>query len=233
VLHRFGNAYHIDYPMLADKGSVVIREFGILNTNVPPDVTRFYGIPFPGQYLIAPDGTVKDKLFLADYQERPTASELLLKDFGVGGNSITVKAADISAEVTISDAKSYSGHRLGVTVAFEVAPGWHIYGAPLPYEYTSTQVKFSADFVQSQSLTFPPSTPLKLKVLNQTFPVYSGSFKTVGDILLKQQLPPGDYKLTGTIEFQACNDSECKIPQSVPFALPLKINPMVPAAHKV
>ena len=50
--------------MLSDKGSVVIGEFGILNTNVPPDVARFYGIPFPGQYLIAPDGTVRTSFFL-------------------------------------------------------------------------------------------------------------------------------------------------------------------------
>jgi peroxiredoxin len=57
--------------MLSDTGSVVIRDFGILNTKVPPDVTRFYGIPFPGQYLIAPNGIVKDKLSLVDYQERP------------------------------------------------------------------------------------------------------------------------------------------------------------------
>jgi hypothetical protein len=171
--------------MLSDKGSVVIREFGILNTNVPPDVTRFYGIPFPGQYLIAPDDTVKNKLFLADYQERPTASEVLLKDFGVGGNSVTVQTAGVSAKVTVSDAKSYSGHRLGVTVAFEVAPGWHIYGTPLPAEYTRTQVKFGDDLIQSESLTFPPSTPVKFEALGQTLPVYSGSFKAVGDILLK------------------------------------------------
>jgi hypothetical protein len=232
VLHRFSDAYHISYPMLSDKGSVVIREFGILNTNVPQDVTRFYGIPFPGQYLIAPDGTVKDKLFLPDYQERPTSSEVLLKEFGVGGNSIAVKAEDVSAKVTVSDVQSYSGHRLGVIVAFDVAPGWHIYGAPLPPEYTVTQVKFSSDLVQAQLLTFPPPTPLKFEALGQTFPVYHGSFQAVGDLLLKQQLTPGDYKLAGTIEFQECNDTECKIPQSVPFALPLKIDPMVPAAPK-
>ena len=155
---------------------------------------------------------------------------MLLKDFGVGGNSVAVKVAGVSVKVTISDAKSYSGYRLGVTVAFEVAPGWHIYGAPLPADYTVTQVKFSADLIQNQSLTFPPSTPLKFQALDQTFPVYSGSFRAVGDILLKQRLTPGDYKLAGTIEFQECNDTECKLPQSVPFALPLKIDPMVPAA---
>lgn len=232
MTRRFSDAYHIGYPMLSDKGSVVIRKFGIFNTNVPQDVTRFYGIPFPGQYLITPDGIVKDKLFLPDYQERPTASDVLLKEFDNGGNSVMVKAGDVSAKVTVSDARSYSGHRLGVSVAFEVAPGWHIYGTPMPPEYTVTQVKFSGEIVQSQSLEFPAPTPLRFEALGQTFPVYHGSFKAVGDILLKQQLKPGEYKLAGTVEFQECNDTECKIPQSAPFELGLRIEPMVAAAPK-
>ena len=232
MLRRFADAYHIGYPMLSDKGSVVIRKFGIFNTNVPQDVARFYGIPFPGQYLITPDGTVKDKLFLPDYQERPTASEVLLRDFGGGGNSVAVDAGDVKAMVTISDAHSYSGHRLGVKVAFNIGLGWHIYGAPLPPQYTVTQVKFVGDLVQSQSLRFPPPTLLKFEALGQTLPVYHGSFEAIGSILLKQQLRPGEYKLAGTIEFQECSDKECKIPRSVPFKLSLKINAMVPAAPK-
>jgi hypothetical protein len=120
--------------MLSDKGSAVIREFGILNANVPPDVTRFYGIPFPGQYLLAAEGTVKDKVFLADYQERPTASPVLLTDFStsVGNNSVVVKASGVTAKVMLSDTRSFSGQQLGLAVDFDVAPGWHIYGNPVP-----------------------------------------------------------------------------------------------------
>jgi hypothetical protein len=104
--------------MLSDKGSAVIRKFGILNANVPPDVTRFYGIPFPGQYLLAADGTVKGKVFLADYQERPTASQVLLTDFGtsVGNNSVVVQADGVTAKVMLSDTRSFSGQQLGLAI---------------------------------------------------------------------------------------------------------------------
>ena len=60
--------------MLSDVGSKVIRAFGILNTNVPEDHQMMYGMPWPGEYLIAPDGTVRDKLFLPSYEHRPSAS---------------------------------------------------------------------------------------------------------------------------------------------------------------
>ena len=230
MLRRFADAYHVGYPMLSDKGSVVIRKFGILNTNVPPDVTRFYGIPFPGQYLIAPDGVVKDKIFLDDYQGRPTASQILLKDYGVGGNSVTLKAEDITAKVTLSDSQSVSGHELGVEVAFELGPGWHIYGEPLPPEYKGTKVTFADNLVARQSLKFPEPVPVRFEALGQTLPVYKGSLKAIGSVQLKQRLEPGDHNLRGIIEFQECSETTCKIPQSAHFELPLKIVPMTPPA---
>ena len=62
VLHRFAEAYKLGYPLLSDKDSVVIREFGILNTNIPKDHS-FFGIPYSGDYLVSPDGVIRAKLF--------------------------------------------------------------------------------------------------------------------------------------------------------------------------
>ena len=75
--------------------------FAILNTNVPEDHKMMYGMPFPGDYLIAPDGTVRDKLFLPSYEHRPSASQVVLRNFGVdaGGNSIEIKADALTATV--------------------------------------------------------------------------------------------------------------------------------------
>jgi DsbC/DsbD-like thiol-disulfide interchange protein len=231
VLSRFAAAYHIGYPLLSDKGSKVIREFGILNTNVPADV-MFYGIPFPGQYLLDPKGVVKDKLFLKDYRERPTASEVLLRDYGAAGNAAVVNTGDVTAKIAVSGAQSFGGHRLGVSVDFQIAPGWHVYGAPLPPQYTSARVTFDDELVARQSLEFPAPTPIKFEALGETLPAYEGKLVAVGDIVLKQTLKPGSYQLRGTIEFQECSDSVCKIPQKLRFELPLKIQPMTPAAPK-
>ena len=114
---------------LSDKGSAVIRKFGILNTNVPTDV-MFYGIPFPGDYLINPDGTVREKLFLPDYQERPAASQVVLKDFGsaIDDNGVTVTADDVEAKISLSGARNFSGNETRRVIDFTVGPGWHIYG---------------------------------------------------------------------------------------------------------
>jgi hypothetical protein len=51
-------------------------------------------------------------------------------------------------------------------------------------------------------------------------------------VRFKQKLPPGDHQLAGTVSFQECSDSLCKIPQTVRFEIPIKIEAAVPAAPK-
>ena len=73
MLKRFADAHHITYPLLSDRGSAVIQKFGIFNSNIP-EGNMFYGVPFPGDFVLAADGTVTDKHFLPNYQTRPTAA---------------------------------------------------------------------------------------------------------------------------------------------------------------
>jgi hypothetical protein len=232
VLRRFTDAHHLTYPLLSDQDSVVIRRFRILNTNVPADV-RFYGVPFPGQYLLGPDGVVKSKLFLPDYQERPSGSAVLLTEYGGAlGKAVEVKADDLKARIVLSDIRAFSGQLLGVSADFDLAPGWHVYGKPLPEEYTPTAINFDSELVSSQNLEFPKPTPVKFELLGQTLPVYQGRFTAAGTLLLRQKLTPGEHQLSGTLSFQECNDNLCKIPQQVHFEIPLRIEALVGATPK-
>ncbi len=232
TLKRFADAHHIAYPLLSDHGSAVIRKFGLLNTNIP-EGNMFYGIPFPGDYVLAPDGTVTDKHFLPNYQTRPTASEILLADFDVGGKgSVTVGAEDVRAKISLSNDKAAPGQELGTALDITIAPGWHIYGEPLPKNYVATSVVFNDDVVAKQSWSLPPATPLEFKALGETLPVYAGTVRGKGAILISGRLKPGEYKVGGTLKFQECNDSICKLPQQVSFEIPITVEPMVSGLKK-
>lgn len=152
----------------------------------------------------------------------PFPASRLLAD-SAASTAVVIKAEDVTAKVALSDGRSTAGGRLGVTAAFEVAPGWHIYGEPLPPEFTTTKIKFDDQLLREQSLKFPAPTPVKFEALGETYPVYQGKFNATGQLALKPALAPGDYKLAGTLEFQECNDSMCKLPQSVHFELPIKV----------
>jgi hypothetical protein len=233
ILQRFSAAHHLDYPLLSDKGSVVIREFGILNTNVPKD-HPFYGIPFPGDYLISPDGLIKAKYFLPDYQTRVASSEILLNEFGAetDAKSISLTIGDIRIVITPSTDHAVAGQEIGVAADFSIATGWHIYGQPLPANYTPTTIVFDSECVAKQSFEYPDPQKVAFPELGETLPVYAGGFRAKGRILVRSGFKPGDYKLKGTLSFQECSDQICKIPQSVIFEIPFKIDPMASPAPK-
>jgi DsbC/DsbD-like thiol-disulfide interchange protein len=143
-----------------------------------------------------------------------------------GGTPVVVQGGNVKARIALSADRSSGGRQIGVVVDFNVAPGWHIYGEPLPAGegLTPTSIKFEGDLVARQKLDLPKPTPLRFEALNETYPVYEGSFKAAGNIVLAQKLKPGDYSIAGTLNFQECNDAICKMPQSVRFALPIKID---------
>jgi Disulphide bond corrector protein DsbC len=173
-------------------------------------------------------GSVTDKVFLSSYEDRGTASEVLLKDFGIGaGNDVVeIKSDETSARIQLSDSSAFSGQELAVAANFAIKPGWHIYGQPLPKGYVPTAISFDNAMVAQQSFEFPKPTPIKFVALGETLPAYTGDFKAIGKVLLRKKLPAGEHKLAGELKFQECNDQICKMPQTVRFAIPLGIEPI-------
>jgi DsbC/DsbD-like thiol-disulfide interchange protein len=138
-------------------------------------------------------------------------------------SKVAADAGDVKVRIALSEARAIGGQRIGVTVDFDIAPGWHVYGKPLPEDYTPTAVVFDSDLLSGQNLDFPKPTPVKFELLGETLLVYQGRFKAAGNILLRQELTPGEHRLGGTLSFQECNDNLCKMPQQVRFEIPLWI----------
>ncbi len=212
--------------------SAVIKAFGILNNNIPPD-HRFYGIPFPADYLIGPDGIIRAKYFLPDYQTRVAASRILLDEFSAsGGKSLELSSDDLRVVIAPSADQAVSGRELGIVADFSLGAGWHIYGQPLPSNYTPTAIEFDGDVVAGQGFEFPAPEKINFPLLGETLPVYHGNFRAKGKILVRSGLKPGDYQLKGKLKFQECSQDVCKMPQSVAFEIPLRIEAMAPPAPK-
>jgi DsbC/DsbD-like thiol-disulfide interchange protein len=147
------------------------------------------------------------------------------------GPPVVVQAGDVRARIALSADHAPSGHQLEVAVDFDVAPGWHIYGEPLPdgEGLTPTSVVFNSDLLAQQTLKLPKPTPLRFEALNETYPVYTGQFTALGSIVLNQKTKAGDYTIPGTLSFQQCNDTMCKMPQTVHFEIPIKVEAPAPA----
>jgi len=147
-------------------------------------------------------------------------------------SSATVRAADVEVTIALSADHAAAGQQLGVSANFNIAPGWHIYGQPIASNYTATTITMEGDAAGAQSMVFPKPEMVKFEALGETLPVYKGSFKATGKLMIKPGTKPGDYTLAGTVKFQECNDSICKMPQSASFILAFKVDPMTGPAPK-
>ena len=67
------------------------------------------------------------------------------------------------------------------------------------------------------------------RALNETLPVYSGSFQALGSLLLKFPLAAGQIMLSGQLQFQQCTETVCEPPETVPFRLPLTLEVFIDA----
>ena len=198
-----------------------------------PAGNKFYGIPFPTNYLIGADGVIRAKYFLPDYQTRVASSKILLDEFNVAGaKAVSLNAEDLRVVIAPTADHVVPGQELGVAADFSIAPGWHIYGQPLPANYTATAIEFDSEVVASQAFEFPPPEKVTFEALGETLPVYKGNIRAKGTILVRSGLKPGEYQLKGKLKFQECSHDICKIPQSVAFEIPLRIEAMTPPAPK-
>jgi len=225
---RFAERFGIGYPLLSDAQSSAIRSFGILNADMP-EGNMFHGIPYPGSYLLAPDGTVKEKHFLADYQTRSSAGAILATTFGTSsGPAVELSLGNVSARVALSDAQVVPGRQLAVTVDLVIAPGWHLYGEPLPDNYVPTRIAFDPDLPSAQSLEFPRPDSVHFDLLGETLPVYAGSVRATGTLLIKSRVKPGRHALKGELRYQECSQESCGVPQTIRFEIPVEVLDQAP-----
>ncbi len=86
---KFVGKHKISFPVMSDIDSIVIQQLGILNTDMPRE-TQYYGVPYPGIYLLDADSRVNAKFAEEDYRDRP-----LLKDvMDAAGKLAAVDLAD-------------------------------------------------------------------------------------------------------------------------------------------
>jgi hypothetical protein len=225
ILQTFAKKHDIRFPLLSDKDSAVIRRFGIFNANMASGL-RAYGVPHPVEYLVSPDGTVIRKYFVPNYQHRVTASEVALREFGrteTGASSVTLSRGALAVRIGLSSATAFAGQRIGFFTQFQLEPGWHVYGAPLPESYIPTSVTFEDPKILTQSFELPRAQPKEIAALNEVLPIYTGAFEGMGSLLLKFPLDGGPAALSGKVHFQQCSEAVCEAPESIAFELKLML----------
>jgi peroxiredoxin len=234
VLARFATAHGVTFPLLSDLGSKVIRELGMLDEQVYEHqaafgVTnredRFWGVPYPGEFLLDERGVVTQKRFQKNYRERETSQTILEQGFGVAASSSSPVARSEAGGVAVRaflDAGEYRTHqRLRVKVEVVVPSGWHVYGLPIPDGYVPLSVTLApVEGLEVGESVLPTPHPFRVEGLDEQFFVYDDKVSVAVPVVFTRNV--GDQTLHVEVQFQACSADQCQRPTGLRLDLPVR-----------
>jgi len=225
ALKHFAERKNINYPMLSDTGSAVIRAFGILNDNIPGD-NPFFGVPFPGTFVVDPKGVVKSKYFEEDYRERFTAGAILTREFSAAGSNRTeIETRHLKLQTWASNDRVFGGSRVRLVLEADLPKGMHVYAPGVQSSYIPIDWKIGESKAWlSFRPVYPAAKTLHLPAIGESAPVFEGKFRIERDVTIAQANELASFlnaekELTveGTFRYQACDDKVCYTPQNVPL----------------
>ena len=233
VLKAFAGRTGISYPLLSDPASKTIRDFGILNESMPKG-TPFYGVPYPGTYIVDAKGVVQSKFFEADYKERFSAGNILLHLASAPGPDGWTEAEtrQLKLRFKASDASIHGGDVITIRLEVELKPGLHVYAPGVQSSYIPVSWEFAAGPWKAELASWPASKTLNLPAIKETAPVYEGKFSILRDLTFAQERPlfaatggSGQLSVESTFRYQACDNKECFPPVNVPVKLSFQLRP--------
>jgi peroxiredoxin len=194
------------------------------------------GIAFPGTFMLDPQGRVTGRFFEDFYIERNTVSSVM-KRLGAQGEAVagtTISTAHLDLTTYPSEAEIAPGNRFSVVLEITPKPGMHVY-APGATGYRIVALRIAEPaFVRALAPTYPASEIYHFKPLDERVPVYQKPFTLVQELVLDGDLPAqkayrGQETLTvtGTLDYQACDDKICYVPVSLPLSWTLDLRSLV------
>lgn len=234
TLADFSARRGITFPLLSDPGSRVIKSYGILNTTVPATNQQQYGIPFPGTFFVDKTGVVTSRVFESAYQERTTMStELVRLGQSIGAPATKVQASYLEVTTYLTDQVVAPGTHFSVVL--EVKPGSkvHVYAPGVTgYKPIALRIDEQPGLIV-RSARFPSPEDYFFAPLKEHVSVYSKPFRVMQDVMIDSspqavKALEGVTSLTvkGVLDYQACNDKECFLPQSIPLSWTVALKPL-------
>jgi peroxiredoxin len=233
ILADFARRRSITYPLLSDIHSSLIDAFGIRN---PEGTGIEAGIPYPGYYLIRPDGVIERRFFETAYVNRLTASNLYSNLFGDFPLPTPVRELDSTPHVSISTLQSDTavtpGAEVRLAVVIKPGPDTHIYapGAEKLHYHVASLTINPSDRYEAADTSYPKSELLNFADLDETVPVYTGTTvlsTSVAAVVSSKTIPlfakDPTLPINGVVNYQACTSKVCFPPVSVPVEWTLSL----------
>ena len=225
LLHHFAQRMGgFSYPLLSDPDSSIIEAFGLLNENIPED-HEWYGICFPGTFIVDENGVVRSKYFEPMHRQRFTTDTILVKEYDIGGGERTkIDTEDLTLTAFATQDETRTGNRISLVVDLELPPKMHVY-APEVKGYRPVSIAVDENpYLRAHPAELPEPKMLHLEAINETVPVYEGRIRIFQDVTISPRLREPQVEISATLYYQACDDKICYPPMDVPLRFVLKVS---------
>lgn len=233
ILKYFSDRRKIEFPLLSDPDSKIIRMYQVLNTDA---VGPNKGMARPGYFYIDSEGIIREKFFESKYRERLTGNTLLAKMFPELGEEVAdpVQEPHLQLGLGQSDKVAVPGNLVTVTAEVRLPPDVHVY-APGTKGYKTIRLMIDpdADFEVRQA-SYPTAKILYLPAIKERVPVFENIFRIRQELKVNTATdfsgaigPDGkNVTVKGHLEYQACDSKICFLPASVPVEWQFQILPL-------
>ena len=208
-----------------------------MNTLIEENDHPWFGIPYPGTYVINPEGTITHKFFDNNLAVRAGPEQLLRAARGedVPAASVGETTPDsVEVSVELEGGRLVSTVQRDLVVRFRLPAGRHAYADPAPQGSVAADVILDDnDRLVQRPLIRPASELHTLAGTDESFQVYHGQFElrlplTVNGGLLDRGLT--DIVVAGEVRWQTCDDEVCDIPAKQRFELQVPVAAPPPVA---
>ena len=187
------------------------------------------GTPYPGTFMVDSEGRVTSRFFEEFYRERNTTTNVMLK-LGMGLSPIAAVEGE-TAHLKFTAYPSNTSVTVGTrfSLALDVIPGpdMHVY-APGAEEKGYRVIGFNLDkpeLARIEPVSYPKSEIYYFEPLDEHVPVYQEKFTILQEVVMNGDAETEEIMstldaltLTGTLDYQACDDAICFLPQSIPVS---------------
>ena len=150
----------------------------------------------------------------------PLYAQAQLADFGLVEK---MPAERLTASGYLSVDKVQPGSQFQIAVVVEIAEGWHVNANPAGEGLIGTEIIFpDTPHLTFREVVYPTGELLKLGSIGEA-PVYHGTLTIGIQADLSQDAPIEQIALDVQLRYQACNDEQCLLPETLTFAVPIEI----------
>ncbi len=131
----------------------------------------------------------------------------------------------VDASLTVPARAVRPGQSVTLSVRLDIHDGWHVNSATPSLEYLiPTRIEFTARAAAAvEQVAYPEGRMVTLEFAKEKLSVYEGTTTIRATIRPPSDSPQGTREVPARLTYQACSNKACLPPETVAFAIPLRI----------